>query len=109
MCDIFGRHATLQTNMAVMMVGSAICTGCPTSAFPLLLFGRALQGIACAGLDVATRVILADRVSLRESNENWTMFSFIDGISFGLGPVIGGRSCLGVPASHCCANAGQDT
>ncbi|KAL2105453.1 hypothetical protein VUR80DRAFT_8363 [Thermomyces stellatus] len=103
MCDIFGRHTTLQANMAIIMVGSAICTGSPTSAFPLLLFGRALQGIACAGLDVVTRVILADRVSLRESNANWTMFSYIDGISFGVGPVIGGymtetdwRWCFGI-------------
>ena len=108
MCDIFGRHATIQTNMAIMMVGSAICTGSPTSAFALLLFGRALQGVACAGLDVVTRVILADRVSLRESNANWTMFSFIDGISFGIGPVIGGKKAvLSVPTVHRWANLGQ--
>lgn len=76
--------------MVIILVGSALCTGSPTSAFPVLLLGRALQGVACAGLDVVTRVILADKVSLRESNENWTMFSFIDGIAFGVGPVIGG-------------------
>ena len=75
--------------MVIILVGSALCTGSPTSAFPVLLLGRALQGVACAGLDVVTRVILADKVSLRESNENWTMFSFIDGIAFGVGPVIG--------------------
>lgn len=78
--------------MVIILVGSALCTGSPTSAFPVLLLGRALQGVACAGLDVVTRVILADKVSLRESNENWTMFSFIDGIAFGVGPVIGGKS-----------------
>lgn len=90
MADIFGRHGTVQVATILMLIGSALCTAAPTNAFGLLLFGRAVQGIACAGLDVVIRVILADKVSLRESATNWTIFSTVGGISYGLGPIVGG-------------------
>jgi MFS family permease len=103
MCDIFGRHAALQASIVTMLIGSAICTGAPLDAFPALLLGRAIQGIACAGITVIVRVILADKVSLRESSVNWTIFSFVSGIAFGIGPVVGGfltrvdwRWCFGI-------------
>ncbi|CAI4212525.1 unnamed protein product [Parascedosporium putredinis] len=103
MADIFGRHGTVQVATILMLVGSALCTAAPTNAFGLLLFGRAVQGIACAGLDVVIRVILADKVSLRESATNWTIFSTVGGISYGLGPIVGGylvetdwRWCFGI-------------
>src|SRR5688500_14873403 len=67
MADIFGRHASIQGSMVIMLVGSAICIGSPTNTFGLFLFGRALQGIGCAGLGVIVRVILADKVSLKEN------------------------------------------
>ncbi|KAG7294164.1 hypothetical protein NEMBOFW57_004233 [Staphylotrichum longicolle] len=61
LADVFGRHATLQTALLIILVGSAICTAAPTSAFPLLLFGRALQGVGAAGINICVRTILADR------------------------------------------------
>lgn len=69
MADIFGRHYSLQASVLVMMVGSALCTGAPTSAFPLLLLGRGFQGLGCAGISVIVRVVLADKVSLEENAE----------------------------------------
>jgi MFS family permease len=91
MCDIFGRHAALQVSILTMVIGSAICTGAPLDAFGVMLLGRAIQGIACAGIMVIVRVILADKVSLRESSVNWTIFAFLGGIAFGIGPVVGGE------------------
>lgn len=90
MADIFGRHVIVQAAIIVMMVGSAICTGAPTSAFSVLLLGRAIQGIGCSGVMISVRTILADRVSLSEFASNWTTFILISGVSFGLGPLIGG-------------------
>lgn len=90
MADIFGRHVTVQAAIIVMMVGSAICTGAPTSSFSVLLLGRAIQGIGCSGVNISVRTILADRVSLSEFASNWTTFVLISGVSFGLGPLIGG-------------------
>ncbi|KAI5463864.1 major facilitator superfamily domain-containing protein [Mariannaea sp. PMI_226] len=90
MTDIFGRHLTAQASIVVVMVGSAICTGAPTSAFGVLLLGRSIQGIGVAGTNMCVRTILADRVTLSEYALNWTIFALVAGISFSIGPVIGG-------------------
>lgn len=94
MADIFGRHAALTSAVIVMIIGSALCTGSPTTAFSMLLLGRALQGIGASGLNVVVRTILADRVSLQESAKNWAIFAFVGGTSYALGPVIGGKLFL---------------
>lgn len=73
-----------------MMIGSAICTGAPTGAFPVLLLGRAIQGVGAAGVNISVRVILADRVSLADYALNWTVFALFSGVGFSVGPVIGG-------------------
>ncbi|RFU32690.1 hypothetical protein B7463_g3645, partial [Scytalidium lignicola] len=103
MADIFGRHASLQFVIVNMMVGSALCTGSPTRAFPVLLLGRAIQGLSAAGLSVIVKVILADKVSLKENAKNNSFFSLVAGIGYALGPLIGGfltnsnwRWCFGI-------------
>ncbi|KAJ5942963.1 Major facilitator superfamily domain general substrate transporter [Penicillium verrucosum] len=88
--DLFGRHIVLQSAIFIMMIGSAVCTGAPTSAFSVLLVGRALQGIGAAGVNISIRTILADRVSLAEYAVNWTVFALVSSIGFSIGPVIGG-------------------
>ncbi|TLS25964.1 hypothetical protein PpBr36_07455 [Pyricularia pennisetigena] len=90
MADVFGRHAALQATVVIMMIGSALCTAAPTDAFPMLLLGRGIQGLGCAGISVIVRVIIADKVSLKENAKNWSIFSFTAGMSYAIGPVIGG-------------------
>ena len=90
LADIFGRLLTVQAAVIVMMVRSAICTGAPTSAFGVLILGRALQDIGAVGVNVSIRTILADRVSLSDYALNWTIFALVAGMSFSVGPVIGG-------------------
>ncbi|KAL2141536.1 hypothetical protein VTI28DRAFT_2236 [Corynascus sepedonium] len=90
LADTLGRHATLQTALVIMVAGSALCTASPTTAFPMLLLGRALQGVGAAGVNICVRTVLADRVSLGEYAKNWTTFAIVSGIAFGLGPVAGG-------------------
>jgi hypothetical protein len=101
--DIFGRHIALQIVLVLMLIGSALCTSAPLDAFPMLIFGRAIQGLSCAGINVITRVILADKVSLKEYSKNFSFFSFFAGLSYAIGPVIGGfltdsswRWCFGI-------------
>ena len=103
MSDVFGRHPALQAAIIIMLTGSAICTGASVSSFGVLLLGRALQGVGAAGVNMAIRTILADRVSLAEYALNWTFFTLVSGVSFSCGPVIGGyltrvswRWCFGI-------------
>ena len=56
----------------------------------MLLVGRALQGLGFAGLQTITKVILSDKVSLKDTSFNNTLFTFLNGASFSVGPVIGG-------------------
>ncbi|UPK99111.1 hypothetical protein LCI18_010046 [Fusarium solani-melongenae] len=90
MADVFGRNASLNAAVIFMLIGSALCTGAPTNAFPVLLLGRGFQGLAAAGLNVVVRTILADKVSLQENARNWAIFALVGGISYAIGPVIGG-------------------
>ncbi|KUJ08500.1 MFS general substrate transporter [Mollisia scopiformis] len=103
MCDIFGRTATMEAVLILMMIGSAICTSAPTNAFPLLIFGRAIQGLSVAGINVTTRVIMSDKVSLKGNAKNNSIFGMVGGLSYAIGPVIGGyltdktwRWCFGI-------------
>ena len=73
-----------------MLIGSALCAGSPVTAFPMLLFGRALLGMGCAGLNIVVRTVLADKVTLEENSKNNTIFTLVAGIGYGIGPTIGG-------------------
>jgi MFS family permease len=110
LANIFGRHYTLQACVVVMMLGSALCTGAPTDAFPLLLLGRGIQGLGCAGISVIVRIILADKVSLEENARNGSLFTITAGTMYGIGPVIGGyltssnwRWCFAINLPVCLA------
>ena len=74
--------------MVIMMIGAALAAG--AQAWVMLLFGRALMGVAAAGILNIVKVVLADKVSLKENAKNNTVFSLVGGVSFGVGPVIGG-------------------
>ena len=74
--------------MVIMMVGAALAGAAQT--WSMLLFGRAVMGLAEAGILNIIKVILADKVSLAENAKNNTLFALVGGVSFGVGPVIGG-------------------
>jgi MFS family permease len=69
---------------------SALCTAAPLHAFPVFILGRALQGLSVSGINVSTRVIMADKVTLKENAKNNSIFALFAGISYAVGPLIGG-------------------
>jgi MFS family permease len=69
-------------------MGSALAAG--AQAWAMLLVGRALQGLGFAGLQTVTKVILSDKVSLKDTSLTNTLFSLFYGLSFAVGPLIGG-------------------
>ncbi|KAJ4990016.1 MFS multidrug transporter [Stagonosporopsis vannaccii] len=87
--EAFGRHSTLHFQMFWIMIGSALCAGAQT--WGMLLVGRALQGLGAAGIMNLSRIILSDNgATLAQISRNNSTLSLISGISYGVGPVIGG-------------------
>ncbi|KAL4974592.1 major facilitator superfamily domain-containing protein [Aspergillus desertorum] len=86
--DVFGRHATLQLATFLMLIGSVL--GAAAQTWGMLLLGRALQGVGSAGLTSTVMIILADNVTLEENAKNNSIFSFVTGVAYAVGPVIGG-------------------
>ncbi|TVY94372.1 Efflux pump [Lachnellula willkommii] len=88
--DVFGRYTAILTALLVILLGSILCSAAPVTSFAMLLVGRAFQGLGCSGLLVITKIVLADKVSLKENARNNTAFTIVAGIGYGVGPVIGG-------------------
>ncbi|KAA8643501.1 putative MFS multidrug transporter [Aspergillus tanneri] len=102
LADVFGRHAVLQLALFLMLIGSVLCAAAQT--WGMLLLGRALQGTSSAGLMNIIMIILADKVSLKVNAKNNSLFAFVGGIGYSIGPVIGGyltddnwRYCFVIP------------
>lgn len=74
--------------MVLMIIGSTLCAA--AQDWGMLLLGRAMQGVSAAGIQNIIYIILADKVSLKEYAKNNTIFVFVSGASFSVGPVIGG-------------------
>lgn len=89
MADVFGRFVTMESTLLLMLLDSALCTDAPTGAFPMLILGRAIQGMSVAGINVVVRAILGDGVSLKEYAKNNSIFFIVAGVGYALGPVIG--------------------
>lgn len=86
--DTFGRHAALQLSLFWLNLGSILCATAPN--WPVLLLGRALQGVGTAGMMNVSLIVLADKVSLKEQATNSSIFQLLQGIGYSVGPVIGG-------------------
>ncbi|KAF2869745.1 hypothetical protein BDV95DRAFT_497358 [Massariosphaeria phaeospora] len=109
LAEIYGRHFALQFQMFWILAGSVLCASAVT--WGMLLFGRALQGLGAAGIMNLTHIVLSDGVSLADNSKSNTLFSLISGISYAVGPVIGGyltnsswRYCFVVPIPIACVS-----
>lgn len=89
LAEIYGRHFALQFEMFWILFGSILCAA--AQSWGMLLLGRALQGLGAAGIMSLSRIILSDGATLSENSRANSILSFISGISYAIGPVIGGN------------------
>ncbi|KAF2035005.1 MFS general substrate transporter [Setomelanomma holmii] len=88
LADIYGRHFALQFEMFWIMIGSVLCAA--AQSWGMLLLGRAFQGLGAAGIMSLSRIILSDGATLAEISRNNSILSLISGVSYAVGPLIGG-------------------
>lgn len=86
LADLFGRHAALQIAVVIMTLGGVLCASAPS--WPVLVLGRAIQGVGTAGMSTCSLIILADKVSLKEQAFNTSIFHFLVGVAYATGPLV---------------------
>jgi MFS family permease len=86
LADVFGRYAALQIAVAIMTLGGVLCATTPV--WPVLVLGRAIQGVGTAGMSTCSLIILADKVSLKEQAFNTSIFHFLIGVAYATGPLV---------------------
>ncbi|ORX66843.1 hypothetical protein DL89DRAFT_275801 [Linderina pennispora] len=86
--DIFGRIETLVVGLVIFLIGSAVSGAAAT--LPMLIAGRAVQGLGASALMSLVMVIVADITIERERGKLSSVFGSVWAISSVLGPVLGG-------------------
>jgi len=86
--DIHGRAFALRIAIAVHLAGSLLCALAP--AMPVLILGRALQGLGGGGLASMGMVVLGDVAAPRERGRYYAYFAVTYTTAGACGPALGG-------------------
>ncbi len=73
---------------AAFTLGSGICGG--ANSMPMLIVGRAVQGVGAGGVTVLIEVIVCDLLPLRDRGQWLGVMFAIVGLGTALGPFFGG-------------------
>ncbi|KAI9477101.1 major facilitator superfamily-domain-containing protein [Zychaea mexicana] len=82
--DIFGRKVIILSGIITVMLGSLL--GGLSQSFGMLLAGRAIQGLGCAGI----YMIIADIVPLRQRGLYQSVIDTVYALSYTISPLLGG-------------------
>ncbi|HEY6378887.1 MAG TPA: MDR family MFS transporter [Candidatus Dormibacteraeota bacterium] len=86
--DVYGRKPLLLIGISLFVVGSALC-GASQNIEQLIAF-RALQGLGAGSLFPISLAVIGDLFSPRERGRYQGLFGAVFGVSFIIGPFIGG-------------------
>ena len=86
--DIYGRRPIMSLALGVFLVGSVICALAPS--MPIIIFGRAVQGLGGGGLVALAQTVIADVVPPRERSRYVVYISTVWATSSVAGPILGG-------------------
>jgi EmrB/QacA subfamily drug resistance transporter len=86
--DIYGRKPLLLIGVSIFLIGSILC-GQSQNMTELILF-RGLQGLGAGALFPISLAVIGDMFTARERGRYQGLFGAVFGLSFLLGPFIGG-------------------
>jgi EmrB/QacA subfamily drug resistance transporter len=86
--DIYGRRVMIIAALSLFIAGSVLCALAPN--MPMLILGRALQGLGGGGIMPIVQTIISDLITPRERGQYQAYFSAV-WVAAGIGgPVLGG-------------------
>ncbi|KAF2267203.1 MFS general substrate transporter [Lojkania enalia] len=86
--DIFGRKPIILIANSIFLAGSIVCA--VSISAPMLVAGRAVQGLGGGGVVVLVHVCVADLFSLRDRSFYLGIVGAVWAVASALGPVLGG-------------------
>jgi EmrB/QacA subfamily drug resistance transporter len=86
--DLYGRRPLLLLSILVFVASSVVCA--LAWSMPVLILGRALQGLGSGGLRSVSQAALADIIPPRERGRYQGYFAGVFVTANALGPVLGG-------------------
>ena len=86
--DRFGRRRWMSAGLGLFLVGSVV--GALADSIPMLITGRAIQGLGAAFVLPATLSIVTNTFDRDERNKAIAVWTAVGGIGIGFGPAIGG-------------------
>ncbi|KAK7036579.1 hypothetical protein VNI00_011512 [Paramarasmius palmivorus] len=86
--DIVGRKPMLFVNIAIFLIGSALCGA--SQSFIMFIISRAIQGIGAGGIMPMMTIIIGDILPLESRATYSGILGSIWGLAALLGPLIGG-------------------
>ncbi|OGM43879.1 putative MFS drug transporter [Aspergillus bombycis] len=97
--DIWGRKRILLLANFAFLVGSLICA--LAINLPMILVGRAIQGVGGGGIIVLVNICVSDLFSVRERPMYYGLFGSTWAIAGALGPIVGGAFTTNVTWRWC--------
>ncbi|KAJ4384886.1 hypothetical protein N0V86_000490 [Didymella sp. IMI 355093] len=88
LADVFGRKPILLVANAVFLIGSIICA--VSVSAPMLVSGRAVQGLGGGGVNCLVYVCVSDLFTIRNRSFYLGLVGAVWAVASALGPVLGG-------------------
>ncbi len=88
--DTFGRRTVYVLDVALFAVGSLVVALAPTSAFGVVLAGRALQGFGAGGIFPVASAVIGDTFPPEKRGSALGLIGAVFGLAFLVGPILGG-------------------
>ena len=96
----FSTKATFLISLVIFEVGSLVCGVAQSS--PVLIFGRAVQGLGSAGVLTGSFVIVIQCVPLPKRPVYFAAIGILFGVGALVGPLLGGAFTDAVSWRWCC-------
>lgn len=85
--DLFGRRPVYVADVALFALGSLVAG--TAASFPMLLLGRALQGLGAGGIFPVATAVIGDRFPPEKRGAALGMIGAVWGLAFIVGPLLG--------------------